>query len=132
MAETEVKKEKTEEGYHTAQAILEMIMRKEDEVRRRIKEAQEEAKRRVEEAKLDAVVLKREAVSAELKEEMREKELAKAREEVERLISEAKSRAEEIRSMGEEQLTKAVQTILAGVLTSIQKEEREPAGEALK
>ncbi|MDD5448175.1 MAG: V-type ATPase subunit subunit G family protein [Actinomycetota bacterium] len=132
MAEAKVNKEEIKEGYHAAQAILEMIMRKEEEIRRRVKEAQEEASRRVEEAKLDAAVLKREAVSAELKQEMREKELAKAKKEVERLISEAKSRAEEIRSMGEEQLNDAVQMILEGILTPVQKEEKELAGEALK
>jgi len=66
LAMAEEKKEILEasspvDGNHGAEAMLEMILNKEDEISRRMKEAEAEAEHVVEEAKLDAAAMKREA-----------------------------------------------------------------------
>ncbi len=100
----------------TPEAMLEMIIAKEDEIKKRFGRAEDEAQRLIEEAKLDASVLKREATSAEVGTEIREKELEKAREEAGRIAAGIEAQAEEIRKKGMERVDEAVRIVIEGVM----------------
>lgn len=107
------------EGGTSAEAMLEMILGKEDEIARRKERAEADAERAVEEAKLDAAAMKREAVSAEIGRDIREKELEKANREAEKTASEAEKEARRIRAYGEEHIDEAVKVVIDGVLPSL-------------
>jgi hypothetical protein len=92
----------------SAEAMLEMILMKEDEIKQRVQRAENEAQRVVEEAKLDAAHKKREATNEDVGSDLREKELAKAREEA--------AQAAEIRTKGMEKVEDAIRVVIEGVL----------------
>lgn len=100
----------------TAEAMLEMIINKEDEIARRIQHAEADVQRFVEEAKLDAAALRRRADSAEMGDELREKELEKANREARRLVSQAEEKAERVRTLSKERIEQAVKIVIDGVL----------------
>lgn len=113
-------KEATATGNETelssAEAMLEMILMKEDEIKQRIQRAENEAQRVVEEAKLDAAHKKRESVSEDVGSDLREKELAKAREEAEKVTREIEAQAAEIRKKGMDKVEDAIRIVIEGVL----------------
>ncbi len=98
------------------EAMLEMILMKEDEIKQRIRRAETEAQRMVEEAKLDAAHRKRESTSEEVGSEIRERELAKARQEADRVSREIAAEAERIRKKGMENVDEAIRIVIEGVL----------------
>ena len=99
-----------------AEAMLEMILMKEDETRQRLQRAENEAQRLVEEAKLDAAHKKRESIAEDLGQDIREKELARANAEAERVTREIGAQAEEIRKKGMEHVEDAIRIVIEGVL----------------
>jgi vacuolar-type H+-ATPase subunit H len=100
----------------SAEEMLEMIVMKEDEIRQRIARAENEAQRVVEEAKMDTAAKKRDAAAAEVGEDLREKELAKANEEAEKVAADIASQAGEIRNKGMERVEDAIRIVIEGVL----------------
>lgn len=98
------------------EAMLEMILMKEDEIKQRISRAETEAQRIVEDAKLDAAHKKREQAAEDIGSDIRDKELARAREEAERVTGEMTARAEEIRKSGMEHVDEAIRIVIDGVL----------------
>lgn len=98
------------------EAMLEMILMKEDEIKQRVRRAETEAQRMVEEAKLDAAHKKRESVSEDIGTDIREKELDRAREEAEKISREFTAQAEEIRRKGMEHVDQAIRIVIDGVL----------------
>lgn len=112
--------EKTEEGTQvetaSAEAMLEMILSKEDEVKTRIAKAESEALRLVEEAKLDAAAMKREAAIAKVGQDLRDKELENARKEAEKVSAEIGGQAQGIRAKGIEQVREAADIVTEAVL----------------
>jgi vacuolar-type H+-ATPase subunit H len=100
----------------SAEAMLDMIVMKEDEIRSRIMHAENESHRIVEEAKLDAADMKRAAAGAVVGEDLREKELEKARKEGERVTAEVRAQAEQIRASGMARLEDTVKIVMEGVL----------------
>ena len=116
MAEPERKEEKAPAELVSAETMLEMILVKEDEIKSRLRKAEMEGQRKVEEAKLDAGVIKREAVTAEVGGDLREKEIAKAREEAARVAGEISERAEQVGKKGMEHTEDAVKIVIDAVL----------------
>lgn len=113
--------EAVQEGEHkvevsSAEAMLEMIVNKEDEIRRRVQQAENDGQRLVEEAKMDAASKKREAATIEVGDELREKELGKAHEEAEKVTAEIKAQADEIKRKGMERVEDAIRIVIEGVL----------------
>jgi vacuolar-type H+-ATPase subunit H len=104
----------------SAEAMLEMILLKEDEIKRRVQRAENEAQRLVEEAKLDAAHKKREAISEDIGQDLREKELARAHGEVEKVTQEMSAQAESIRKMGMEHVDDAIRIVIEGVLPPLE------------
>jgi hypothetical protein len=100
----------------SAEAMLEMILMKEDEIKQRVQRAENEAQRVVEEAKLDAAHKKREATNEDVGSDLREKELAKAREEAGKVTREIEAQAAEIRTKGMEKVEDAIRVVIEGVL----------------
>lgn len=100
----------------SAEAMLEMILMKEDETKLRLQRAENDAQRLVEEAKLDAAHKKREAVAEDLGQDIREKELARANAEAAKVSQEISARAEEIRKTGMEHVEDAIRIVIEGVL----------------
>jgi vacuolar-type H+-ATPase subunit H len=100
----------------SAEEMLEMIVAKEDEIRQGITRAENEAQRVVEEAKMDAAAKKREAASAEIGEDLRDRELAKAHEEARKVASDIEKQADEIRRKGMERVEDAIRVVIEGVL----------------
>lgn len=96
--------------------ILDMIVRKEDEIRNRIRRAKSEAERMVEEAKLEAASMKREAQTAEIGEDLRKERMEEARKEAEKAAAEILSQADAIKAIGESKLEKAVDFLISSVL----------------
>lgn len=103
----------------TAEAMLDMIIRKEDETRIHIQEAESESARLIEEAKMDAAAKKQKAVSAEVGSELREKKLAEAQEKAGEIIEKSQAEAAEIKERGEEQIEKAVNIVMDRILPSV-------------
>lgn len=119
MAEPMKEAETAEEAQpvkSSAEAMLEMILRKEDETKKRLQRAENEAQRMVEEAKLDAAHKKRQAIAEDIGKELREKELARAKAEAEKVTREIDAQAEEIREKGMEHVEDAIRIVLEGVL----------------
>ncbi len=116
MEEGKDKKEITTHEGPSHQDILDMIVRKEDEIKNRIRRAKSEAERMVEEAKLEAASMKREAHTAEIGEDLRQKRLEEARREAEKVAAEIISQAERIKTIGENELEKAVDFLIKSVL----------------
>lgn len=116
MAEPNKKEEKAPVELVSAESMLEMIIAKEDEIKSRVNKAENEAQRRVEEAKLDAAVIKREAVTAEVGGDLREKEIAEARSEADRVSTEIAERAQKVREHGLEHVEDAVKIVIEAVL----------------
>jgi len=116
MAEPEKAEEETKVELVSAEAMLEMILAKEDEIKSRVRQAENEAQRKLEEAKLDAAVIKREAVTAEVGGDLREKEVAGARAEAERVAHEISEQAEQVRKKGMEHIEDAVKVVINAVL----------------
>ena len=116
MAESKKTEEETPAELVSAESMLEMILTKEDEINSRVRKAENEAQRKVEEAKLDAAVIKREAVTTEVGGDIREKEVAKAREEAEKVTGEIAERAEQVRKKGMEHIEDAVKIVIDAVL----------------
>jgi len=108
--------ESTSPEVPSAEAMLEMILLKEDEIEKRVRQARSEAERMVEEAKLDAAAIKREAQTVVVGENLREEALEKARVEAEKAEAEAAARADEIRRKGAEQVERAVSIVMDGVV----------------
>jgi len=111
--ETEAEKE-TE--LSSAEAMLEMILMKEDEIKQRVQRAENEGQRLVEEAKLDAAQKKREAIAEDVGGDLREKELARAGVEAEKVAREIAAQADEIRTNGREHFDDAITVVIDGVL----------------
>jgi vacuolar-type H+-ATPase subunit H len=116
MVEPEKTREEVPAELVSAEGMLEMILAKEDEIKSRIRRAESETQRKVEEAKLDAAVIKREAVTAEVGGDLREKEIAKAREEAERVSAEIAEQAGQVRKQGQERIEDAVKIVIDAVL----------------
>ncbi len=104
----------------SAEAMLEMILLKEDEIKRRIQRAENEAQRLVEEAKLDAAHRKREAISEDIGQDLREKELARAHAEAEKVTQEMSAQAESIGKKGMEHVDEAIKIVIDGVLPPLE------------
>lgn len=98
------------------EAMLEMIIAKEDEINKRLRRAEDDAQRLMEEAKLDAAALKREATSAEVGADIRDEELAKARAEAEKISADIEARAAEMKNGGMERIEEAVKIVIEGVM----------------
>jgi vacuolar-type H+-ATPase subunit H len=118
MAKPKKAEEETPVELVSAEAMLEMILAKEDEIKSRVRKAENEAQRKLEEAKLDTTVIKREAVTAEVGGDLREKEIAKAHAEAERLAGEISEQAEQVRKKGMEHIEDAVKVVIDAVLPS--------------
>jgi vacuolar-type H+-ATPase subunit H len=116
MAESGKMEEEAPAELVSAETMLEMILAKEDEIKSRIRKGENEAKRKVEEAKLDAAVMKREAVTAEVGGDLREKEIAEARAEADRVSAEIAERAKQVRKKGMESIEDAVEIVIDAVL----------------
>jgi vacuolar-type H+-ATPase subunit H len=104
----------------SAEAMLEMILMKEDEIKVRIQRAENEAQRLVEEAKLDAAHKKREAVAEDIGLDLREKELERAKVEAEKVAQEVGAQVEEIRKKGKERFDDATKVVIEGVLPKLE------------
>jgi len=100
----------------SAEEMLEMIVRKEDEIRSRVNQAENEAQRVVEEAKLDAANKKRDAAAAEVGQDLRDKEIEKAQLEADKVAAEIASQADEIRKKGMDRVEDAIKIVIEGVL----------------
>ena len=116
MAETSQEEQKVTTETPSAEAMLEMIIMKEDEIRNRMRKAETESQRVVEEAKLEAAALKRDAVTADVGHDLRGKEMEKAQAEAEKASREIAARTEQIRARGKEKLEDAVGVVIKGVL----------------
>jgi vacuolar-type H+-ATPase subunit H len=116
MAEPEEREEKAPAELVSAEGMLEMILAKEDEIKSRVGKAENEAQRMVEEAKLDAAVVKRKAVTGEVGGDLRDKEIARAREEAEKIASGISERAEQLKKQGAERIEDAVKIVIDAVL----------------
>ncbi|MCJ7745853.1 MAG: hypothetical protein MUP40_06150, partial [Actinobacteria bacterium] len=112
MAEPEKKEEEAPAEIVSAESMLEMILAKEDEINLRIRRAENEAQRKVEEAKLDAAVNKREAVTGDVGGDLRDKEIARAREEAEKIASGISERAEQLKKQGAEHIEDAAKIVI--------------------
>jgi vacuolar-type H+-ATPase subunit H len=102
------------------EALLELILSKEDEIKQRVRDAQTEADRLVEEAKLEASMIKRDAAAAEVGTDIKEKELAKAQAEAERLVEEIGRQADDIREKGSARMNDAVAMLIKSVLPPLE------------
>lgn len=100
----------------SAEEMLEMIVRKEDEIRSRVNQAENEAQRVVEEAKLDAANKKRDAAAAEVGQDLRDKEIEKAEVEAGKVAAEIAAQADEIRKKGMDRVEDAIKIVIEGVL----------------
>ena len=100
----------------SAEEMLEMIVRKEDEIRKRIQKAEDESQRLVEEAKLDAANNKRDAAAAEVGQDLREKEIIKAEAEADKVAEDIAAQADEIRKKGMDRVEDAIKIVIEGVL----------------
>jgi vacuolar-type H+-ATPase subunit H len=116
MAEPVKEAEGTKTELSSAEAMLEMILMKEDEIKQRTQRAENEAGRLVEEAKLDAAHKKREAIAEDVGQDLRDKGLTRAREEAEKVATEIAAQAEEIREKGMENVEDAIRIVIEGVL----------------
>jgi vacuolar-type H+-ATPase subunit H len=117
LEEAEATEEETEAS--SAEAMLEMILMKEDEIKTRVQRAENEAQRLVEEAKLDAAHKKREAVSEDVGQDIREKELEKARAEAVKVTREVQAQVEEIKKKGKDRFDDAARVVITGVLPDV-------------
>lgn len=104
----------------SAEAMLEMILMKEDEIKVRIQRAENESQRLVEEAKLDAAHKKREAVAEDIGLDLREKGLERAKVEAEKVAQEVRAQIEEIRKKGKERFDDATKVVIEGVLPGLE------------
>ena len=122
MAGSEKSEKNTEKnneiGGEPAEAMLEMILRKEEETKSRIEQAKTDAQRMVEEAKMDAANEKRKAVSEEIGADLRKEKLADADRQAVEIVEQSKVEAERIRQKGEEQVKEAVDIVIRRVLPS--------------
>ncbi|HEY5532329.1 MAG TPA: hypothetical protein VIK22_10070 [Candidatus Anoxymicrobiaceae bacterium] len=118
VKEAEVNEAETE--LSSAEAILEMILMKEDEIKQRVQRAENEAQRLVEEAKLDAAQRKREAIAEDVGGDLREKEMARAQAEAEKVATEIAGQADEIRTKGKERFNDAIGVVIEGVLPPLE------------
>ncbi|MFH1151028.1 MAG: V-type ATPase subunit subunit G family protein [Actinomycetota bacterium] len=113
-------KEKEEEvkaaELSVGEQMLEAILLKEEETKRKIGRAETEAQRVIEEAKLDAAARKRQATGGDVGVELRDRELEKARVEAERISAEIAAQADEIRKKGLQRVDEAIKTVIEGVL----------------
>ncbi len=100
----------------SAEVMLEMILMKEDETKQRLQRAENEAQRMVEEAKLDAAHQKREAIAEDIGLDIRDRELARAKEEADKVTREIGAQADEIRKKGMEHVEDAISIVIEGVL----------------
>jgi vacuolar-type H+-ATPase subunit H len=121
MAETAQEAESTEKEpeVSSAEAMLEMILMKEDEIKVRIQRAENEAQRLVEEAKLDAAHKKRKAVAEDIGQDLREKELSKARLEAEEINRDVQAQVDEIKKKGTDHFEDAAKVVISGVLPEL-------------
>jgi vacuolar-type H+-ATPase subunit H len=121
MAKTAQEEEATEKEEETssAEAMLEMILMKEDEIKVRMQRAENEAQRLVEEAKLDAAHKKREAVAEDIGQELRETELSKARLEAEEISQRVQAQVDEIKKKGTDHFEDAAKVVIEGVLPEL-------------
>jgi vacuolar-type H+-ATPase subunit H len=121
MAETAQEAESTEKEpeVSSAEAMLEMILMKEDEIKVRIQRAENEAQRLVEEAKLDAAHKKRKAVAEDIGQDLREKELSKARLEAEEINRDVQAQVDEIKKKGTDHFEDAAKVVIGGVLPEL-------------
>lgn len=118
MAETTMETAPAEST--SPEALLELILSKEDDIQRRVKSAETESGGMVEKAKLEASMIKRDAAAAEVGTDLKESELAKAREEARRLVEEIGRQADEIRRKGNARLDEVVDVVLKSVLPPLE------------
>lgn len=104
----------------SAEAMLEMILLKEDEIKQRVQRAENEAQRLVEEAKLDAAHKKREAISEDIGQDLRKKELAQAHAEAEKVTQAMSAQAESTRKKGMEHVDDAIRIVIEGVMPPLE------------
>jgi len=116
MAEAEKTEEVSPVELAPADTMLDMILAKEDEIKTRVTKADNGAQRMVEDAKLDASALKREAVTAEVGQDLREKELEKARKDAEKVRSEISAQAVQVKARGMERIEEAAKIVTQAVL----------------
>jgi vacuolar-type H+-ATPase subunit H len=116
MAEAVQEVEEPKVELSSAEEMLEMIVQKEDEIRQSIQKAENDAQRKVEEAKLDAANKKREAAAVEVGEDLRDTELARAREDADKVQADVGAKAEEIRRKGMAKVEEAINIVIEGVL----------------
>ena len=116
MSKTAEGVEQVEAASSSAEDMLEVILIKEDEVKQRVQRAENEAQRLVEEAKLDAAHVKRESGNEDIGAEIREKELARAAAEAEKVKRDVEAEAAELRKRGMERVDEAIRIVLEGVL----------------
>lgn len=100
----------------SAEVMLEMIIMKEDEIKKRVRRAQSEAERLIEEAKLDAAAVKSEAQTIVVGENLREEAIERARVEAGKVEADIAAQADEIRKKGAEHIEEAVKIVVDGVL----------------
>ena len=100
----------------SAEEMLEMIVQKEDEIRGRITQAENDAQRLIEEAKMDAANKKRDAAGAEVGQDLRDEEIAKAEVEADKVAAEIAAQADEIRKKGMDRVEDAIKIVIEGVL----------------
>lgn len=103
----------------SSEAMLEMIIMKEEEVRKRIENAEKESELMVEEAKLDAARVRREASSVEVGSDIREEEMEKAQREAGEIAAKAAAEAEQVKAKGMEHVEEAVGIVIEGVLPEL-------------
>ena len=118
VKEAEVNKADAE--LSSAEAMLEMILMKEDEIKQRIQRAENEGQRLVEEAKLDAAHKKRDAIAEDGGGDLREKEMARAQAEADKVTAEIAAQADEIRIKGRERFNDAIGVVIEGVLPPLE------------
>jgi hypothetical protein len=118
VKEAEVNKADAE--LSSAEAMLEMILMKEDEIKQRIQRAENEGQRLVEEAKLDAAHKKRDAIAEDIGGDLREKEMARAQAEADKVTAEIAAQADEIRIKGRERFNDAIGVVIEGVLPPLE------------
>lgn len=122
MAETAQNDQAEEKGTEisSAEAMLEMILMKEDDISQRVYRVESESQRQVEEAKLDAAHRKREVVAEEIGGDLREKELAKAHAEVEKISQDVQAQVREIKEKGKEHFDDAAKVVIEAVLPKLE------------
>lgn len=100
----------------SAETMLELIVNKEDDIKRRLKQSQVDSERMVEEAKFDAASIKRTASSEPLGGELRTKALEQAKVDAAQIEKDIAAKADQLRATGLERVDDAVKVVIDAVL----------------